>query len=146
MSASQRDAGQRIGVYVCHCGTNIAKTVDVEAVAAAAAEAPSVVVARHYKFMCSDPGQELIQRDVRELGLTRVVVAACSLLGYLIVRGSFETVGLTVTGLAFGLALSAALDRTPARDDGRQAGVVTRPADATAAARAERAAQRAEVD
>ncbi|KAA0255802.1 MAG: CoB--CoM heterodisulfide reductase iron-sulfur subunit A family protein [Acidobacteria bacterium] len=75
---SDGNGGVRIGVYVCHCGTNIAKTVDVEAVAAASAAAPGVVVARHYKFMCSDPGQELIQRDVRELGLTRVVVAACS--------------------------------------------------------------------
>jgi heterodisulfide reductase subunit A len=68
----------RIGVYICHCGTNIAKTVDVESVAAAAGGQPQVAVARHYRFMCSDPGQELIQRDIRELGLNRVVVAACS--------------------------------------------------------------------
>jgi heterodisulfide reductase subunit A len=68
----------RIGVYVCHCGTNISKTVDVAAVVAFAAEQPNVAVARHYKFMCSDPGQELIQKDIRELGLNRVVVAACS--------------------------------------------------------------------
>ncbi len=68
----------RIGVYVCHCGTNIAKTVDVESVASDLAGGPHVTVARHYRFMCSDPGQELIQRDVRELKLNRVVVAACS--------------------------------------------------------------------
>ncbi|MBZ5587126.1 MAG: FAD-dependent oxidoreductase [Acidobacteriia bacterium] len=70
--------GARIGVYVCHCGTNISKTVDVAEVAAAAAKQPGVAVARHYRFMCSDPGQELIQKDIREQGLTRVVVAACS--------------------------------------------------------------------
>ncbi len=68
----------RIGVYVCHCGTNIAKTVDVVRVAEAIAEAPGVVVSRHYRFMCSDPGQELIQKDIKELNLDRVVVAACS--------------------------------------------------------------------
>ena len=68
----------RIGVYVCHCGTNISKTVDVAAVAEFAAGQPHVVVARHDKFMCSDPGQELIQKDIRELSLNRVVVAACS--------------------------------------------------------------------
>lgn len=70
--------GTRIGVYVCHCGTNISKTVDVAEVVAAAAKQPGVAVARHYRFMCSDPGQELIQKDIREQGLTRVVVAACS--------------------------------------------------------------------
>jgi heterodisulfide reductase subunit A len=70
--------GVRIGVYVCHCGTNIAKTVDVAAVATFARGQPEVVVARDYKFMCSDPGQELIQKDIREHRLNRVVVAACS--------------------------------------------------------------------
>ncbi len=71
----------RIGVYVCHCGTNIAGTVDVEAVAKWAAESlkhRGVVIARDYKFMCSSLGQELIQKDIKELGLNRVVVAACS--------------------------------------------------------------------
>jgi heterodisulfide reductase subunit A2 len=70
--------GVRIGVYVCHCGTNIAKMVDVESVADAMVGEPGVQVARHYRFMCSDPGQELIQKDIRELRLNRVVVAACS--------------------------------------------------------------------
>lgn len=68
----------RIGVYVCHCGTNIAKTVNVKEVVAAAAAWPDVTVAREYKFMCSDPGQELIQQDLAELELDRIVVAACS--------------------------------------------------------------------
>ncbi len=68
----------RIGVYICHCGTNIAKTVDVARVAEAVQNIPGVVVSRHYRFMCSDPGQELIQKDIKELELNRVVVAACS--------------------------------------------------------------------
>lgn len=68
----------RIGFYICHCGTNIAGKVDVQEVAEFAGGLRNVVVARDYKFMCSDPGQEMIQKDIRELGLTRVVVASCS--------------------------------------------------------------------
>ncbi len=68
----------RIGVYVCHCGSNIAKTVDVVGVAEQCKNIPGVVVSRHYRFMCSDPGQELIKNDILELGLNRIVVAACS--------------------------------------------------------------------
>ena len=68
----------RIGVYVCHCGVNIAGVVDVEAVAEYAGTLPDVVVAKDYKYMCSDPGQQLIQDDIKELGLNRIVVAACS--------------------------------------------------------------------
>ena len=72
---------ERIGVYVCHCGTNIAGVVDVVDVANWAAEKlgrQGVIIARDYKFMCSSLGQELIEKDIKELGLTRVVVAACS--------------------------------------------------------------------
>jgi heterodisulfide reductase subunit A len=69
---------RRIGVYVCHCGLNIAGTVDCEDVATYAANLPSVVVARDYRYMCSDPGQALIKDDIREYGLNRVVVASCS--------------------------------------------------------------------
>ncbi|HEY3352921.1 MAG TPA: 4Fe-4S binding protein [Polyangia bacterium] len=72
------DAAPRIGVYVCHCGTNIAGKVDTAAVAKAAGALPGVVVARDYKFLCSDPGQELVIKDIRELKLTRVVIASCS--------------------------------------------------------------------
>src|SRR3990172_760293 len=71
----------KIGVYVCHCGSNIAGMVDVEDVAKWAAEElkdRGVVISRDYKFMCSSLGQELIENDIKELGLTRVVVAACS--------------------------------------------------------------------
>lgn len=69
---------KRIGVYVCHCGTNIAPHVDVKEVADFAAQLPGVVMARDYDYMCSDPGQDLIKEDIKELGLTRVVVASCS--------------------------------------------------------------------
>jgi heterodisulfide reductase subunit A-like polyferredoxin len=69
---------ERIGVYICHCGTNIAGKVRVDEVTEYAAGLPNVVVARDYLFMCSDPGQELIEKDIPEYGLTRVVVASCS--------------------------------------------------------------------
>lgn len=68
----------RIGVYVCHCGTNIAGTLDVADLARFASGLPHVVMAREYKYMCSEPGQELIRRDIEEHRLNRVVVAACS--------------------------------------------------------------------
>lgn len=70
--------GIQIGVYVCHCGTNIAGTVDVKALTEYAATLPGVTMARNYKYVCSTPGQELIKRDIHELGLHRIVVAACS--------------------------------------------------------------------
>jgi len=69
---------ERIGVYICHCGSNIAGTVDVGEVTRWAGTLDDVVVAREYKFMCSSLGQALIQDDIRKEGLTRVVVAACS--------------------------------------------------------------------
>jgi hypothetical protein len=68
----------RVGVYVCHCGSNIAGTVDVEDVANWAADLPNVVSSRDYKFMCSSLGQELIEKDIKEMGVNRVVVASCS--------------------------------------------------------------------
>jgi heterodisulfide reductase subunit A len=68
----------RIGVYVCHCGTNIAGLVDVAAVADHAAQLDNVVVSRHYAYMCSDPGQSLIKEDIQQYDLDRVVVASCS--------------------------------------------------------------------
>ena len=68
----------RVGFYVCHCGTNIGGTIDVTAVAEFAAALPGVVVSREYKYICSEPGQQLIQQDIREQKLNRVVVASCS--------------------------------------------------------------------
>jgi len=68
----------RIGVYVCHCGLNIAGSVDCEEVAKFAGTLPNVVLARDYRYTCSDQGQELIKKDAKEYRLNRVVVASCS--------------------------------------------------------------------
>ena len=68
----------RVGVYVCHCGLNIAAVVDCAQVSEASAGLPDVVVSKDYRYMCSDPGQEMIKQDIKEHGLNRVVVAACS--------------------------------------------------------------------
>lgn len=68
----------RIGVYVCHCGINIGGVVDIPAVAEYAKTLPNVVLAKDYKYYCSDPGQQAIQDDIKEHNLNRIVVAACS--------------------------------------------------------------------
>ena len=69
---------QKIGVFVCHCGTNIAATVDVKAVVDALAKEPSVVFAADYPYMCSESGQNLIKDAIREHELTGVVICSCS--------------------------------------------------------------------
>ncbi len=85
----------RIGVFVCHCGSNIAGTVDVKQVAAALGEMPEVVLSTDYMFMCSEPGQKMIQDAVREHNLDRVVVAACSpTMHYKIFSGAVKRAGL----------------------------------------------------
>jgi len=68
----------RIGVYICHCGTNIAGVVNVKELVEYAKTLPHVLIAKDYTFMCSAPGQEMIKNDIRECKLNRVVVAACS--------------------------------------------------------------------
>ncbi|MCK5290982.1 MAG: hydrogenase iron-sulfur subunit [Thermoplasmata archaeon] len=68
----------RIGVYVCHCGLNIAGSVDVEAVSAYAAGLPGVVLSKDYRYSCSDPGQEMMKEDIQKHALNRLVVASCS--------------------------------------------------------------------
>lgn len=69
---------EKVGVYICHCGTNIAATVDCEKVAEELGKMDNVAVSRGYKYMCSDPGQIMIKDDIKDHGLTKVVVAACS--------------------------------------------------------------------
>ena len=69
----------RIGVFVCHCGENIARTVDVAAVADALRDHPGVVHSEDYKYMCSDPGQALVKKAIEENGLTGVVICSGSL-------------------------------------------------------------------
>ena len=70
--------GPRVGVYLCQCGGNISDVVNCQAAAAALGKLPNVAVARSHQFMCSDPGQSLIQDDIRENGVNRVVIGACS--------------------------------------------------------------------
>ena len=72
------DSRARIGVFVCHCGLNIAGTVDVEQVTQSLRDYPGVAFTADYKYMCSDPGQMMIQRAITEHNLDGVVVAACS--------------------------------------------------------------------
>ena len=69
---------QRIGVFVCHCGTNIAATVDVKAVAEALSHESGVVISQEYQYMCSEAGQNLIKDSIKEYSLTGVVVCSCS--------------------------------------------------------------------
>ncbi len=68
----------KIGVYVCECGINIAATIDVAKVVERSAILPNVKIARFYKYMCSDPGQNLIKKDIKEMKLDRIVIASCS--------------------------------------------------------------------
>ena len=69
---------QRIGVFVCWCGSNIAATVDVQAVSDALAKEPGVVLSTNYQYMCSQSGQEMIQNAIKEHNLTGIVVCSCS--------------------------------------------------------------------
>jgi heterodisulfide reductase subunit A-like polyferredoxin len=77
-AAPQTDTDARIGVYVCHCGMNIAQTVDCDGVAAAMAELPDVVVSRGIGYACSEPGQRDIREDIETHHLNRIVVGSCS--------------------------------------------------------------------
>ena len=74
----QNERALRIGVYVCHCGSNIASVVTPNEVVEYARTLPNVVVAKEHHYMCSDPGQALIQEDIAAFDLDRVVVGACS--------------------------------------------------------------------
>ncbi|MDE6035834.1 MAG: CoB--CoM heterodisulfide reductase iron-sulfur subunit A family protein [Ruminococcus sp.] len=69
---------QKIGVFVCHCGTNIAATVDVKAVAEALSHEAGVVISQEYQYMCSEAGQNLVKDAIKEYGLTGVVICSCS--------------------------------------------------------------------
>ena len=78
MQGQASDEERRIGVYVCHCGLNIAGVVDCKAVAEFAKGLPEVVVSTTDGYLCSEPGQKLIKRDIEEQGLNGIVVASCS--------------------------------------------------------------------
>lgn len=68
----------RVGVFICHCGNNIAGTVDVKAVAEAIRKIPGVAYATTYMYTCSEPGQDEIKQAIKDHNLNRIVVAACS--------------------------------------------------------------------
>ena len=86
---------KRVGVYICHCGSNIAGYLDCKKVTEFAQSLDSVVIARDYSFMCSDPGQDFIKNDIQELGLNRVLVCSCSPTLHLrTFRDACETAGL----------------------------------------------------
>jgi heterodisulfide reductase subunit A-like polyferredoxin len=77
-AANVAGAVLRVGVYVCHCGLNIAQTVDCDGIAARAADLSDVSVAKGIGYACSEPGQREIRDDIAEHGLNRIVVASCS--------------------------------------------------------------------
>jgi len=86
---------ERIGVFVCHCGRNIAEMVDVKKVVQEIAKHPLVVHAEDYKYMCSAPGQDLIRKAIKEKNLTSIIVAACSPSLHLVTfRTAAKSVGL----------------------------------------------------
>lgn len=76
--APKQEESPRVGVFVCHCGLNIAGTVDVKQVVEYAKTIPDVVVVKENRYTCADPGQEEIRKAIKEYKLNRVVVAACS--------------------------------------------------------------------
>jgi heterodisulfide reductase subunit A len=78
ITQTAKDEDVRIGVYVCHCGLNIAGSVDCEDVAKFASTLPHVVISKDNRYTCSDQGQDLIKKDIKEHKLNRVVVASCS--------------------------------------------------------------------
>jgi len=78
MQKSESPNAVRIGVYVCHCGSNIGDVVDCAAVAEYARQLPGVVQVLNQSYTCSEPGQAQIKQDISEYGLNRIVVASCS--------------------------------------------------------------------
>ena len=93
----------KVGVYICHCGINISSNVNIDEVLNTIKDQHGVSIVRDYSYMCSDPGQGQIKSDVREFGLDRVVVAACSpLMHENTFRKACESVG--VNGYCFEMA------------------------------------------
>ncbi len=77
-SVDKNNGEEKVGVYICHCGGNISDHVDVEKLADNVKDIPGVVAVHTNSFMCSDPGQELIQEDIKNGVINRVVVASCA--------------------------------------------------------------------
>jgi heterodisulfide reductase subunit A-like polyferredoxin len=88
-------SGARIGVFICHCGGNISDVVDVKRVAEEVGKLPGVVLSTTHMFICSDPGQALVESVIKEHALDRVIVAACSpTLHQMTFRRAIERAGL----------------------------------------------------
>jgi len=96
MAQEEKNNGEvRIGFFICHCGVNISSTVNVAEVRDYIATLPNVIISQDYKFMCSDPGQDMIKNAIKTHKLNRVVVAACSpLMHELTFRNACEKAGL----------------------------------------------------
>ncbi|HEX2694191.1 MAG TPA: CoB--CoM heterodisulfide reductase iron-sulfur subunit A family protein [Acidobacteriota bacterium] len=78
MTANPKNKEKRIGLFVCHCGVNIAGVVDVEKVARVLKDYPGVTFSTDYVYMCSDPGQQMIIDTIKEKHLDGIIIAACS--------------------------------------------------------------------
>ncbi len=78
VAPEQKIGKPRIGIFICHCGLNIAGTLDIKALVKFSKTLPDVVVAKENRYLCADPGQEIIRKAIKESKLNRVVVAACS--------------------------------------------------------------------
>jgi len=78
MTAKAKNKEKRIGLFVCHCGVNIAGVVDVEKVAQALKDYPGVTFSADYVYMCSDPGQQMVIDTIKEKHLDGIIIAACS--------------------------------------------------------------------
>lgn len=78
MNGTDRNEEIRIGVYICHCGLNIAGAVDCKGVAEYASKLPDVVLSKDIAYLCSEPGQTEIKQDIAEEGINRVVVGSCT--------------------------------------------------------------------
>jgi heterodisulfide reductase subunit A len=91
----QKTPEVRIGFFICHCGVNISSTVNVAEVRDYIANLPNVILSQDYKFMCSDPGQDLIKDAIKNHKLNRIVVSACSpLMHELTFRNACEKAGI----------------------------------------------------
>jgi heterodisulfide reductase subunit A len=68
----------KIGVYICHCGSNISQTVNIEKVVKAIKKTEKLAMVKDYKYLCSEPGQKLIKKDIKDFKLSGIIIAACS--------------------------------------------------------------------
>jgi len=75
---AEKDEEIRIGVYTCYCGGNISDVVNCEHVKKVMSDLPNVVISRTDMSMCSDAGQAIIEKDIKEKGINRVIVGACA--------------------------------------------------------------------